>query len=84
MSSSIEKVTLSLDRKLLEKMASRARKNMSQYVRDLLELEAKRSNCELVISKEILEMKGLLKNSNKNSKERVREKTIEKIRDYER
>ncbi|WP_114751619.1 DUF6364 family protein [Pleomorphovibrio marinus] len=83
MSSTIEKITLSLDRPLLEKMAKRAKKNMSQYVRDLVEREAVKNQGEMEISKDILELKGFLKRNELSSKERVRNRAKEKIRNYD-
>jgi hypothetical protein len=83
MAASMEKVTLSLDRVLLEKMAKKAKKNLSQYVRDLIEREVAMED-EFEISNEILELKGLLSSDKRTSKERVQHRTIEKIRSYER
>lgn len=84
MATNIEKVTLSLDRALLEQLAKRAKKNLSTYVRDLLEREALKNEEELEISKDILELKGLLKFDKQTTKERVRKRAIGKIRSYER
>jgi len=84
MSTSIEKVTLSLDRNLLEKIAIRAKKNLSQYIRDLVEREAIKNHGEMEISKDILELKGLLKPDQLSTKERVRKRAIENIRNYDR
>lgn len=84
MATNIEKVTLTLDRALLEQLAKRAKKNLSTYVRDLVEREAQKNEEELEISKDILELKGLLKSDQQTSKERVRNRAIEKIRNYER
>ncbi|WP_194778353.1 hypothetical protein [Pararhodonellum marinum] len=84
MSTSIKKVTLSLDRVQLEKMARKAKKNLSQYVRDLIEREVIMNQDEHEISEDILELKGLLKGDGLNSKERVKQRAIAKIRDYDR
>jgi hypothetical protein len=84
MSTSIEKVTLSLDRVQLEKMAKKAKKNLSQYVRDLIEREYIINQDEYEISEDILELKGLLKADGLNSKERVKKSAVAKIRDYDR
>ena len=65
-----EKVTLSLDRKLLEKMARRAKKTRSAFVRDLIQREAEQLE-EITLSPEILELKGSLKLSNETTKARV-------------
>jgi len=82
MSTPIEKVTLSLNRELLEKMAKRSKKNLSQYVRDLIVREAAINQDKLEISEDILELKGLLKSDNHATKERVQQRAIEKIRNY--
>jgi hypothetical protein len=84
MSTPTEKVTLSLNRKLLEKMAKRSKKNLSQYVRDLIEKEASMALGDFEISDEIVELKGLLKADSTNSKERVQKRAIEKIRNHDR
>jgi len=84
MSTSIKKVTLSLDRVQLEKMAKRAKKNLSQYVRDLIEREYIINQDEHEISEDILELKGILKADGLNSKERVKQSAAAKIRDYDR
>ncbi len=83
MSTPIEKVTLSLNRELLEKMAKRSKKNLSQYVRDLIEREVSMNEDEFGISEDILELKGLLKADDHTTKERVQKRVIEKIRNYE-
>lgn len=80
MSTPTEKVTLSLNRDLLEKMAKRSKKNLSQYVRDLIEREAALDQGDFEISDEIKELKGFLKADSNNSKERVQKRAIEKIR----
>lgn len=84
MSSPTEKVTLSLNRELLEKMAKRSKKNLSQYVRDLIQREASMDQEDFVISDEIVELKGLLKADRSDSKERVQKRAIEKMRNYDR
>lgn len=84
MSSPTEKVTLLLNRNLLEKMAKRSKKNLSQYVRYLIEREASMDQGDFEISDEILELQGILKADNTTSKDRVRKKAIEKIRKYDR
>lgn len=84
MSSPTEKVTLSLNRDLLEKMAKRSKKNLSQYVRDLIQREASMDQEDFVISDEIAELKGLLKADRSDSKERVHKLAIEKMRNYDR
>jgi hypothetical protein len=73
MKSGIEKVTLSLDRVLLEKLAAKARKSMSEFVRDLIQRESDSLEIkdELIISNEIMELKGCLKPSDHSTKERV-------------
>lgn len=73
MKSGIEKVTLSLDRALLEKLAAKARKSMSEFVRDLIQREsdAIENKNELVISKEIAALRGCLKSDDNNTKDRV-------------
>ncbi|MGF1639100.1 MAG: hypothetical protein ACFCUU_18635 [Cyclobacteriaceae bacterium] len=84
MSTSIEKITLSLNREQLEKMAKKSKKNLSQYVRDLIEREASMNVDEFEISEDILELKGLLKPDKHTSKKRVQQRAIEKIRNYDR
>lgn len=84
MSTPSEKVTLSLNRGLLEKMAKRSKKNLSQYVRDLIEREASMDQGNFEISDEIVELKGILKADTTSCKDRVRNRTIEKIRNYDR
>lgn len=84
MSSPTEKVTLSLNRDLLEKMAKRSKKNLSQYVRDLIQREASMEQEDFVISDEIAELKGLLKADRSDSKVRVHKRAIEKMRNYDR
>jgi hypothetical protein len=84
MATNIEKVTLSLDRALLVQLAKRAKKNLSTYVRDLVEREALKNNEEFEISKDILELKGLLKSDEQTTKTRVRKSAIGKMRNYER
>ncbi len=84
MSSPTEKVTLSLNRDLLEKMAKRSKKNLSQYVRDLIEREASMDQEDFEISEEIVELQGILKADNTTTKDRVRKTAIEKIRNYDR
>ncbi|WP_162342507.1 DUF6364 family protein [Cyclobacterium salsum] len=84
MSTPTEKVTLSLNRELLEKMAKRSKKNLSQYVRDLIQREASMEQEDFVISDEIAELKGLLKADRSDSKERVHKRAIEKMRNYDR
>jgi hypothetical protein len=84
MSSPTEKVTLSLNRNLLEKMAKRSKKNLSQYVRDLIEREASMDQGDFEISEEILELQGILKADNTTTKDRVRRTAIEKMRNYDR
>ena len=73
MKSGIEKVTLSLDRALLEKLAAKARKSMSEFVRDLIQREKDSIEIEgkLVISNEIQELKGCLKSADSDTKQRV-------------
>jgi hypothetical protein len=83
MKSVIEKVTLSLNRALLEKLAAKAQKSMSEFVRDLIQREKGSIDLEseLNVSDEILELKGCLKSNNKSStKERVHEAARSKIR----
>jgi uncharacterized protein YbcI len=84
MSSPTEKVTLSLNRDLLEKMAKRSKKNLSQYVRDLIEREASMDQSDFKISEEIVELQGILKANNTTTKDRVHRTAIEKIRNYDR
>ena len=71
MQSGIEKVTLSLNRELLEKMAKRAKKTRSEFVRDLIQREAALIENELTLSPEIQELKGSLKGSAESTKNRV-------------
>ena len=68
MSSPTEKVTLSLNRVLLEKMAKRSKKNLSQYVRDFIEREASMDQGKVEISKEIVDLQGIFKAGNNSSK----------------
>ena len=68
MGSRIEKVTLSLNRELLEKMAKRAKKTRSEFVRDLIQREAALIENELTLSPEIQELKGSLKGSAESTK----------------
>ncbi len=79
---SVEKVTLSLDRQILEIMAARSKKSMSEFVRDLVEKEYETTKSSIIISNEIQELRGSLKVSKKSTKERVRESAIKKLSDY--
>jgi len=83
MKSGIEKVTLSLNRSLLEKLAAKAQKSMSEFVRDLIQREKvlAETESELNVSKEILELKGCLKPDKQSStKERVHRAARKKLR----
>ena len=82
MESSIEKVTLSLDRGLLEEMARKARKSMSEFVRDLIrrEKESIEIKEELIVSREIQELKGCLKPATGSTKERIRKAAKDRLR----
>ena len=84
MSSPTGKVTLSLNRDLLEKMAKRSKKNLSQYVRDLIEREVSLEQGDFEVSEEIVEPKGILKAEIKISKDRVLKRAVEKMRNYDR
>lgn len=84
MSSTIEKVTLSLDRPLLETMARKANKSMSEYVRDLIEHQQKISETELIISDEIREMRGSLSGDTDSTKKKLHKSVIAKLRNYDR
>lgn len=85
MKSEIEKVTLSLNRQLLERLAKRSKKTRSEFVRDLIQREADLSGQDITISPEILEMKGLLSaEDSADTKERVRQRAVKKLRSYER
>jgi hypothetical protein len=82
MESGIEKVTLSLNRTLLEKMAGKAQKSMSEYVRDLIQREKESIEIEndLIISNEILDLKGCLKPTGASTKDRVHEAAKHRLR----
>lgn len=85
MKSEIEKVTLSLNRQLLERLAKRSKKTRSEFVRDLIQREADMSEQGIMISPEILEMKGVLSGEDSaDTKERVRQRAVKKLRSYER
>lgn len=85
MKSEIEKVTLSLNRQLLERLAKRSKKTRSEFVRDLIQREADMSEQGIMISPEILEMKGVLSGEDSaDTKERVRQGAVKKLRSYER
>ena len=76
----IEKVTLSLNRVLLEKMAKRTQKTRSAFVRDLIEREANLVEDQLLISPEILDLKGSLDSTTDNTKKRVHRAVRTKLR----
>ena len=82
MDSGIEKVTLSLDRKLLEKLATRARKSMSEFVRDLIQREKDHMEMEqeLIISPEIQMLRGCLKATDGDTKQRLHRAARKKLR----
>lgn len=82
MNSGIEKVTLSLDRKLLEKLAIRARKSMSEFVRDLIQREKDHMEMEqeLIISPEIQKLRGCLKPAGGDTKQRLHQAARKKLR----
>ena len=80
METEIEKVTLSLNRMLLEKMAKRARKTRSAFVRDLIEREANLLEDQLLVSPEILDLKGSLDPTTDNTKKRVHRAVRTKLR----
>jgi len=84
MQSGIEKITLSLDRELLEKMAKRANKSRSAFVRDLIQREATLTEKEFTLSQEILELKGSLKGAGEGTKDRVHHSAKRRLRNYER
>ena len=84
MQSGIEKVTLSLDKELLQKMAKRAKKSRSEFVRDLIQREASLIENEFTLSQEILELKGSLEGSRESTKTRLHDKAKQRLRDYER
>jgi len=79
-----QKVTLSLDGELLIKMAKRAKKTRSAFVRDLIQREADQLKNNFSISTEILELKGSLKGTEASSKARIKDATMKKLRRYER
>ena len=76
----IEKVTLSLDRKTLETVARKANKTMSEYVRDLIQCEATMFQEETFISEEIQEMKGCLSSASEPTKTRLHRAARDRIR----
>jgi predicted CopG family antitoxin len=82
MNSGIEKVTLSLNRELLEKLATRARKSMSEFVRDLIQREKDHMEMEqeLMISPEIQKLRGCLKPADGDTKQRLHRAAREKLR----
>lgn len=84
MSVSTEKITLTLDRNKLELLSKKAKKSMSEYVRDLIDREAKSSETDITISTDIREMRGALANDNQPSKDRLHESAKKKLRDYDR
>ena len=63
----IEKVTLTLDRQILEEMSAKAKKSMSEYVRDLIAREKQNTELEISVSPEILELKGILEEESTDS-----------------
>lgn len=58
-----EKITLSLNRELLDKLAKKANMSRSEFVRGLISKETDKSDAPFEISKEILELKGCLTSS---------------------
>lgn len=82
MESGMEKVTLSLDRALLEELAGKAHKSMSEFVRDLIQREKKfiETEDDLIISNDIQELKGCLKPTANSTKDRVREAAKRRLR----
>lgn len=79
-----EKITLSLNRELLEKLAKKANMSRSEYVRGLITKEASKSNLPFEISEEIMELKGCLSSSESSSKSNVHNSALKKLRNYER
>lgn len=78
-----EKITLSLDRALLEKMAKRAKKTRSAFVRDLIQREASLVENNVCVSPEILELKGSLEPADDLTKLRVRRAARTKLQQRE-
>lgn len=79
-----EKITLSLNRELLEKLAKKANMSRSEFVRGLISKEADKTDAPFEISEEILELKGCLATSKLSSKNRVQNSAEKKLRNYER
>jgi metal-responsive CopG/Arc/MetJ family transcriptional regulator len=79
----IEKITLSLNRELLEKLAKKANMSRSEYVRGLITREASKSDLPFEISKEIMELQGCLGSSENSSKSRIHNSALKKLRNYE-
>lgn len=79
-----EKITLSLNRELLEKLAKKANMSRSEFVRGLISKEAYKSDAPFEISEEILELQGCLASSELSSKSKVQSSAVKKLRNYER
>lgn len=80
MHSVIEKVTLSLDKTVLEKLAKKANKSMSEFVRDLIQREKEMTDDKWQISSEIQALRGSLKASSGDTKDRVRKAVKSRFR----
>lgn len=79
-----EKITLSLNRELLEKLAKKANMSRSEFVRGLISKEAYKSDAPFEISEEILELQGCLASSELSSKSKVQSSAVKRLRNYER
>ncbi|MGJ3233887.1 hypothetical protein [Marivirga sp.] len=73
-----EKITLSLNRKLLDKLAKNANMSRSEFVRGLISKEADKSDAPFEISKEILELKGCVASSELSSRSRDRNSVVKR------
>ncbi len=82
--SSTQKVTLSLNRKILETLSKKSGKSMSEFVRDLIMREKELTDDEFSISEEINELRGSLPARRSSSKDRIHRSAASKIRNYER
>jgi hypothetical protein len=71
-----EKITLSLNRELLEKLAKKANMSRSEFVRGLISKEADKSDAPFEISDEILELQGCLASSELSSRIRDRNSVV--------
>ncbi len=73
-----EKITLSLNIDLLQKVAKKANMSRSEYVRELIAKEANKMEKPFEISEEIMELKGCLASSDLETKDRVQQSAKKK------